>query len=296
LWSSILVEDQYIPFIDDLTDALVAQGIMPELTHKEAGDGQLEFVCKYDAPLKTADSQIIFRQTTHVIARKHNFLVSFMPKVYEGIGSGLHMHASLWKGDKNITGGNFSAENISDKIFSKDAQHFIAGILNHICAFMAVTTPSSNSYRRILPGHWAGAYQCWGVNNKEAAVRVSTNPVGGAPSHFELKTVDASSNPYLAIGSVICAGLDGLRKKTPLPAPVEVDPGEYTPLQLQEKGIATLPKSLSQAIHNFEGDSVLLSGFGPKLAASFLAVRKLEDKHFANSSLDDQRKELLTSY
>jgi len=284
---NIYKEDKYISFVDDLTDALVAQGICPELIHKEAGDGQLEYVLKYEDALKTADNHIIMRETLHVIADKHGMVVSLLPKVAPGIGSGCHMHMSLWKDGKNITTLNGA--------FTKEAEYFVGGILSNCRAMMAFTTPTCNSYRRILPGHWSGAYNIWGIFNKEAIIRVSGDSLGGIGNHWELKLCDGTANPYLAIGAVIVCGIDGLRKNTRLPPPTNVDPSHLSEEERAERNIKLLPTSVKEAIENLKANESLMKALG-ELSKSYIAVKLFEEAHFIKLSLKEEVEQLLTAY
>jgi glutamine synthetase len=159
-----------------------------------------------------------------------------------------------------------------------------------------LTTPTPNSYRRLQPHFWSGAYRCWGMDNREAAVRVPSNPVPPSPTHIELKTVDASANPYLALGCAIAAGLDGVRRKLPLPEPVGTDPGDLPEEVQQAKGIERLPQRLETAIAHLQDDDLLLKALGSDLAKAFLAVRTAEWEFFKDKTLDDEVKLLLERY
>src|SRR5262249_36018838 len=159
---------------------------------------------------------------------------------------------------------------------SQVARAFLAGVLHHLPALMAVTTPSPNSYRRIRPHFWSGAFRCWGLDNREAAVRVPTSPVGPGPTHAALQTVDASANPYLALGAVVAAGLDGVARGLELPEPVAVDPGHIPEAERVQKHIDPLPTNLNESVENLKADEVLLAALGPELARAFLAVRRAE--------------------
>ena len=141
---------------------------------------------------------------------------------------------------------------------------------------MALTTPSTNSYRRIRPHFWSGAFRCWGVDNREAAVRVPTDPAGKGTCHIELKTCDASANPYLALGAVLTAGLDGVRRRLAADEPVNLDPGTLTEEERWQRRFDALPTSLGRALEHLERDTLLLDALGPDLARAFLAVRWAE--------------------
>ncbi len=216
VFASTLGMDLNRKIIDAIADALVAQDMTVERYYPESAPGQHEISIRYAEALQAADNQIVFRETVRAVAIEHGLKASFLPKIFaDKAGNGCHLHVSLWQEGKNITGDG------SGKL-SSTALAFIAGILHHLPALMALTTPSTNSYRRIRPHFWSGAFAAWGYDNREGAVRVPSNPVPPSPTHFELKTSDASANPYLALGAVIFAGLDGIgRNLSP------GDPGRY---------------------------------------------------------------------
>jgi glutamine synthetase len=172
----------------------------------------------------------------------------------------------------------------------------MAGVLEHLPALMALTTPSTNSYRRIRPHFWSGAFRCWGLDNREAALRVPTSPDGAGPSNIELKTADASANPHLALGALIAAGLDGVRRKLPLADPVDVDPGNLTEAERQRRGIDALPASLGEALERFSHDAVLTGALGHALAQAFLAVRWAEWEAMKGMELEHEVRILLQRY
>eukprot|EP01123_Difflugia_compressa_P001893 TRINITY_DN123_c10_g1_i1.p1 TRINITY_DN123_c10_g1~~TRINITY_DN123_c10_g1_i1.p1 ORF type:complete len:451 (+),score=81.06 TRINITY_DN123_c10_g1_i1:173-1525(+) len=283
---NVYAENKLIFFINDLTDALVAQGVMPELSHKEAGDGQIEFVLLYDDPLKAADDNLVVRETIQIIAEKHQVKASLLPKISENMGAGNHIHISLWKDGKNVTG--------APDGFSTEGNHFVAGIFDNLKALMAITTPTMNSFRRLKPGYFAGAYHVWGWNNKEAAIRIP----GGTqiPSHFELKTVDATSNPYLTIGSIIVCGLDGLKNKRTLPKPVSLDPGSLTPEEREKLSIVQLPASLLSVLEHLKTNTALINALGPKLSKAYIAVKTYEAQTLSKLTLEEEVQLLLTTY
>ena len=172
--------------------------------------------------------------------------------------------------------------------FSELGYHFIAGILAHLPALVALTAPSYNSYRRIKPHMWASAFTAWGPDNREGAVRIAS-PFWGqeaASINFELKASDASNNPYLALGAVIAAGLDGLDRKLDPGEPMLVDPGDLSEEELKRRGIHRLPTSLSEALDNLEKDGLLLEALGSLLAKSFLAVKRSEYQAFVDGDVD----------
>ena len=292
VFGSTLAMDLHQQVIDEMAEALVEQGILVEQYYPESGPGQQEISVLYTQALPAADQQIAFRETVRAIALQHNLKASFLPKIFaDKAGSGCHLHLSLWQDGQNLLP-NLEA----DGGLSEVARRFMAGLLHHLPALMALTTPSTNSYRRIRPHYWSGAFRCWGMDNREAALRVPSNPEEPSPTHFELKTVDASANPYLALGAVIAAGLDGVRHCLELGDPVAVDPGYMTESERSNRGIELLPTNLGESIEQLSGDKVLLDALGTELAQAYLAVRKAEWEALKDLELEDEVKLLLERY
>src|SRR5262249_16559884 len=247
VFATTLAMDINRAVIDDISEALVAQKIPVEQYYPESGPGQHEITVRYTNALAAADRQIVFRETVRAVCLRHGLRASFLPKVFaDQPGSGCHLHISLWKDGKNLMPNPHSKAGLSP-----NARAFVAGILQHLIALMAFTTPTNNSFRRIKPRSWAGAFRCWGMDNREAAVRVPSSPDGGAPEQIEFKTLDASANPYLALGVVLAAGLDGIRQNMSPPDPVQVDPAEMSEEDRRNRGVFPLPANLSGALNQF---------------------------------------------
>ncbi len=267
--------------IDEILDALEAAGLTPEMYYPEAGTGQQEISIAPSMGVTAADQQVIFKTIVKGIAAQHKLKASFAAKpILESTGSGCHLHVSLWQHGKN------AFFDPSDPIkLSKLAYHAIAGVLEHLPALCALTVPSVNSYKRLQPGWWAGAYACYGLDNREASVRVASThllpsaDVNGKSTNFELKTCDASANPYIALGGLIAAMLDGIKRKLKPGEPLQTAPAAMSDSERATRGITQLPSNLSQAVANLEQNEVLLRALGG-LAQSFMAVRKAEAAYF----------------
>ncbi|PKL66460.1 MAG: glutamine synthetase [Methanobacteriales archaeon HGW-Methanobacteriales-1] len=283
--------DQRVELIGEIVESLIAQNVHVEQYYPESGPGQHEITVKYDHALQSADNQIVFRETVKATSYKNRLRASFLPSIFPNTaGSGCHIHISLWKNQNNIL------HDSKDKYgLSKISRQFIAGILHHLPALMAITTPIPRSYLRIRPQMWSGAFQVWGFNNREAAIRVIREDNGNI-LHFELKTVDASSNPYLALGAVIAAGMDGIRENIELPEPVQKDPCILTSNERNELGIEPLPDNLGQALDNLEKDEVLLNAMGEKLSKSYLAVKNAEYEYLLKLAPEKELEILLEKY
>jgi glutamine synthetase len=155
---------------------------------------------------------------------------------------------------------------------------FIGGLLEHMPAIMAFTTPSPNSYQRIAPGMWASAYISYGPDNREAAVRI-TSPVAGAEAataNVELKPVDVTANPYLALAAVLAAGMDGMERGLNPGEPITVDPATLSEEERASRGIRPYPASLDEALDALEQDDVLIEALGEPLVRTHLAVARAQ--------------------
>ncbi len=269
------------PFTRSLLSALEAQGLTPEMYYPESGPGQHELPIAPAAGLGAADRQLLFKATVRAVARQHGLKASFAAKPERsGAGSGCHLHLSLWRGDANAFHDADGALGLS-----LVARQAIGGVLAHLPGLCALTVPSVHSYRRLQPGQWSGAYACYGLDNREASVRVTSTHLlpgaGGASTHFELKTCDASANPHLALGGLLAAVLNGLRRDLDPGAPLEVSPGTLSEQERAEAGIVRLPTSLPEALDALAQDEALQEALGPQLARSFTAVRAAEAAYFA---------------
>ena len=263
-------------YVDDLVEALDAQGIGLEQYYSELGHGQHEISTPHRPALQAADEQLLARETIRGVATRHGLVASLAPKPWpENAGNGCHIHFSLW--DTDAQWNRFHDASAPDHL-SADARSFIAGVLAHLPGLCGLTAPSFNSYHRIIPQYWAGAFVCWGHDNREAPVRVPSvfRGMEEASTNAELKAADASSNPYLAVGGLIAAGLDGLERGLEPPEPVEVDPATIPEEERAERGIVRLPATQAEALDALEADEVLTSALGPVLTQSYLAVRRSE--------------------
>lgn len=278
--------------ISEIVWALTEQGMKMQQHYPEAGPGQHEVTIGCDAPLQAADNQVAFRETVRAVAHNEGLQASFLPKIFpDKSGNGCHLHLSLWKDGKNI----FTDEKGKNGI-SKTGACFIGGLLEHLPALMAVTTPTVNSFRRIRPRFWCGAFRCWGIDNREAAVRVLTGPGTGVPDHLEFKTLDAAANPYLALGCVIAAGLDGVERKLPLGDPVQMDPADMPEEDRIAAGVDALPTDLGDSIEMLSRDEVLLEALGDKMATAYLAVKRNEYKYIKDMEMAEEVRLLIDKY
>jgi glutamine synthetase len=263
-------------YLDELVAALESQRIALEQYYSELGHGQHEISTQHAPALRAVDEQVFVRETLRGVAAEFGIVASLAPKPWpENAGNGGHIHFSLWdtSGDRN----RFHDASADDRL-SGEARSFIAGVLEHLPGLCGLTAPSFNSYHRILPQYWAGAFVCWGHDNREAPVRVPSvfRGMEEASTNAELKAADASSNPYLAVGGLITAGLDGIERGLEPPEPVEVDPATIDEGEREQRGILPLPATQQEALDALSADRVLLDALGPVLAQSYLTVRRSE--------------------
>jgi glutamine synthetase len=261
-------------YVDELAASLEAQRIPLEQYYAELGHGQQEISTAHAPALQAADEQLLVRETIRAVATGRGLVASLAPKPWpENAGNGCHIHFSLWEGTSNRFFDPMRADRLSDT-----ARSFIAGVLAHLPGLCALTAPSFNSYHRIIPQYWAGAFRCWGHDNREAPVRAASPFAGAeeASTNAELKASDASCNPYLALGALIAAGLDGLERGLEPPEPVEVDPATLPDDERTARGIDRLPASQGEALDALAADGLLLGALGAELADAYLAVRRSE--------------------
>ena len=221
------------------------------------------------------DEQIFTRETIRAIATAHGLVASLAPKPWpQNAGNGCHIHFSLWEGDAN----RFHDPDGPGSL-SAEARAFIAGLLEHLPGLCGLTAPSFNSYHRIIPHYWAGAFTCWGLDNREAPVRVPSLYAGReeASTNAELKAADASCNPYLAVGGLIAAGPRRDRARPRAARAGAGRPGDAARRpSATAKGIRPLPSSQREALDALAADAVLTGAMGEVLAGSYLAVRRSE--------------------
>ncbi len=263
-------------YIGDLVEALGRQGISVEQYYAELGAGQQELSVTYADALRAADNQVTLRDTARGVAMKQGLIASFAPKPFaDEAGNGCHIHFSAWDrdGERNLF---FDAD---DRFkLSQTGYRFVAGVLHHLPGLVGLTAPSVNSYRRLQPHHWSSAFTCFGPDNREAPVRIASGFWGDEMRtvNLELKPSDSSHNPYLALGGLIAAGLDGIEKEMEPPEPVLVDPGDIEESERKNRGIERLPTNLKEAIDALGRDEVLMEALGEVLSREYLLIKSAD--------------------
>jgi glutamine synthetase len=285
-----------VDVIDEIVAALEAQNIPIDGYYPELGHGQHELPIRHSSPLKAADNQVWFRETVRNVALNNDLLASLAPKPDPNqAGNSAHIHWSIWdlKGKNNLL---YDA-NAPYKL-SELGKHFIAGVLDHLPGLLALTAPSYNSYRRLQPHFWSSAYTSWGPDNREASVRVASGlwDYEANSTNLELKASDPSNNPYLAIGGLIVAGLDGLARASDPGEAILVDPGNYSEEEREARGIHRYPTTQAEALNALEKDQVLMDALGPELSRSYLAVKRSEYEAFAAEDVDFEIKHHINKF
>ncbi|OGS07670.1 MAG: glutamine synthetase [Elusimicrobia bacterium RIFOXYA12_FULL_51_18] len=248
-------------------------GIPVEYSHHEVAPSQHEIDLRYSDALGMADKVIMYKLVVKQVAAKHGVYASFMPKPLNGVnGSGMHVHQSLFKGDRNT----FFDKN-DPAYLSDTAKHYTAGILKHVRQLCAVTNQWVNSYKRLVPGFEAPVYIAWARSNRSALVRVPQLRLGAEKSsRIECRFPDPACNPYLAFSVMLAAGLDGVKNKLPLAKPVEADIYEMDHLERQAHKIETLPGSLLEAIEEAEKSKLLREALGEHVFGKFIENKRIE--------------------
>jgi glutamine synthetase len=267
--------------IQDIIAALTEQGLTVELSHPELGWGQQELSIRHAPALSAADNQITYRQTVRAVAGQHGLIASLAPKPFaDQAGSGAHLHWSIWDTAHTT---NRLADAAAPGGLSTLGRHAVAGVLAHLPGLLGLTTPSVNSFRRLQPHYWSSAYTAWGIENREAAVRVPSRywDDEAGSTNLELKASDASANPYISLGGVMAAALDGIARELDPGDPVDVDPGNLTDREREARGIRRFPETATEALDALERDEVLVQALGAPLATEYLKVRRAEAAAYA---------------
>ncbi|EPS69511.1 hypothetical protein M569_05253 [Genlisea aurea] len=281
--------DSAFSVLSEIVASLHSLNIVVEQLHAEAGHGQFEIALGYADCEAAADKLVFTREVIRAVARKHGLLATFLPKYsLDDIGSGSHVHLSVWRNGRNVFMGDEGSTTRYG--ISRIGEEFMAGVLSHLPAILAFTAPIPNSYDRLQPNTWSGAYQCWGMENREAAIRAASPPgtPHGSVSNFEIKVFDGCANPHLGLAAIIAAGIDGLRRNSTLPEPIDDNPDNV------KDGVRRLPKSLSESVEALERDPVMAEFIGDNLVAAIRAIRKAEVTYYAENK--DARINLIHRY
>jgi len=273
----------------EITENLRNAGVLVEKHHHEVPPGKSELNLAYADALRMADTIYLVKFVVKMTAARRGLFASFMPKPFHGgYGCGLHTHVSLTN-DKKAQ--NLFYDPKGSYGLSKTALNFIAGLLAHAKALAAVTNPSVNSYKRLVPGWEAPVYLSWAKYNRSVLVRVP--PGKEMRTRLEYRPTDGSCNFYLAFAAILAAGVDGIKRRTELPEPVEEDIYRMSEKERAKKGIGVLPGTLGDALNEFSKDKCLQDALGKAFCEKFLELKAKEWKDYNATVHEWERKKYL---
>jgi len=274
----------------DIVLELEKLGFEVEASHHEVAPGQHEIDFKYANAIDACDNIQTFKLVVKTIARKHGLHATFMPKPLFGInGSGMHCNMSLFKDENNA----FFDDKDSMQL-SQTAYHFLAGLLQHARAFTAICNPTVNSYKRLVPGYEAPVYVAWSGRNRSPLIRVPESR--GLSTRLELRSVDPSANPYLALATLLEAGLDGIKQKVQPPKAVNQNIYTMTEEKRHELEIYDLPSTLHNAIKELRKDTVIKNALGEHIYKAFIEAKRIEWAAFRQTVSEWEREQYLELY
>jgi len=254
----------------DISMVLDEMGFEIEASHHEVAPGQHEIDFKYTDALTAADAILTFKLVVKVMAQRHGLHATFMPKPIEGInGSGMHTNLSLFKGEENA----FFDPN--DKLqLSQDAYYFLGGLMKNVAAITALTNPTVNSYKRLVPGYEAPVYVAWSAKNRSPLIRIPA--VRGKATRLELRNPDPSCNPYLALAGILAAGLDGIENKIEPPDPVNANIFEMSEKSRKKNKIGSLPVDLNEAVSMMKNSPLVKDVLGEHVMGKYIEAKTSE--------------------
>ncbi|MBR7552972.1 type I glutamate--ammonia ligase [Allobacillus sp. GCM10007491] len=274
----------------DIVLELEEMGFEIEASHHEVAPGQHEIDFKYSDAIRHCDDIQTFKLVVKTIARKHGLHATFMPKPLFGVnGSGMHANMSLFKEGENV----FFDEQGEEQL-SKTAYHFTAGILKHAVNFTAVTNPTVNSYKRLVPGYEAPCYVAWSTQNRSPLVRVPTSR--GLSTRIEVRSVDPAANPYMAMAVMLAAGLDGIENELNVPTPVDRNIYAMNKKEREENGVLDLPATLYEALQKLMEDEVMKEAMGEHLLSHFVESKEIEWDMFRTQVHPWEREQYLNGF
>ncbi|WKB34805.1 type I glutamate--ammonia ligase [Terrilactibacillus sp. S3-3] len=254
----------------DIVLELEDMGFEIEASHHEVAPGQHEIDFKYAHAVTTCDNIQTFKLVVKTIARQHGLHATFMPKPLFGVnGSGMHANMSLFKGKNNA----FFDESTETGL-SETATQFIAGVIKHARSFTAITNPTVNSFKRLVPGYEAPSYVAWSLRNRSPLIRIPASR--GLSTRIEVRSVDPSTNPYLAMTVMLAAGLDGIKNKLTPPTPIDRNIYVMDQEEREKLGIHDLPATLKEAIEVMNADPIITAALGDHVLSRFNEAKEIE--------------------
>jgi len=255
----------------DMTITLKKMGFDIEASHHEVAPGQHEIDFKYENALTTADNIITFKMVVRIIAQKHGLHATFMAKPKFGInGSGMHTNMSL----ETLEGENAFYDTKDELMLSQEAYYYLGGLIQHAKSFAALTNPTVNSYKRLVPGYEAPVSIAWSASNRSPLIRIPAKR--GKATRIELRNPDPSCNPYLALASVLKAGLDGIKNRTQPPAQITSNIYQMDYSEMKDLKIESLPASLIDAVSELKKSDLMKEALGPHVFEKFIELATSE--------------------
>jgi glutamine synthetase len=259
----------------EIVDKLLELGFDMEADHHEVAEGQHEIDFKYNDGLTQADNVTTVKMITRKVAAQYGLHATFMPKPVFGInGSGMHVNMSL----ASLEGKNLFYDEQGDYQLSKTSLSFVAGVLKNVRGITAVTNPTVNSYKRLVPGYEAPVYVAWSTANRSALIRVPSKR--GNATRVELRSPDPSSNPYLAFAVILQAGIDGIQKQLEAPASTPINIYRLSEEERVQHSIPSLPGSLYEALEEMKTSEVAKKALGEHIYNEFLMAKQREWDEF----------------
>lgn len=274
----------------DMILCLEKMGFEIEASHHEVAPGQHEIDFKHSDALETADNIVTFKFVVRTIAQRHRLHATFMPKPIKGInGSGMHTNQSLFKNGENA----FYDEQ-GDLGLSSTAYYYIGGLMEHAKAICAITNPTVNSYKRLIPGYEAPVYIAWSPKNRSPLIRVPAKR--GLSTRVEMRNPDPSCNPYLAIAVMLKAGLNGIKNKIEPPASIDQNIYDMTGDEIVNNQIDILPRTINEALEELKKDSVIRKSLGEHIFDRFIEAKSLEYKRYEQEVTPWEIEQYLTKF
>jgi glutamine synthetase len=269
---------------------LEEMGFEIEASHHEVAPGQHEIDFKYADAIKAADQIQTFKLVVKTVARQHGLHATFMPKPLFGVsGSGMHCHQSLFIGNRNAFYDESDSLGMSDT-----AKQYMAGVLHHARAFTAVTNPTVNSYKRLVPGYEAPCYVAWSASNRSPMIRIPASR--GLSTRIEVRNPDPAANPYLAMAVMLKAGLDGIKHKMQLPPPTDRNIYVMTEEERVTNGIPSLPENLREALNELIESEVIKNALGEHAFSHFVELKEIEYDMYRTQVHNWEREQYMTLY
>ncbi|MDQ0214672.1 glutamine synthetase [Oikeobacillus pervagus] len=274
----------------DIVLELEEMGFEIEASHHEVAPGQHEIDFKYADAITACDNIQTFKLVVKTIARKHGLHATFMPKPLFGVsGSGMHCNLSLFKDGENV----FFDPN-GELQLSEKAYQFIAGTIKHAVNYTAITNPTVNSYKRLVPGYEAPCYVAWSAQNRSPLVRIPSSR--GLSTRVEVRSVDPAANPYLAMAVLLEAGLDGIKNGLTPSAPVDRNIYVMSKEERVAEGIIDLPATLYEALESLKNDEVIKEALGDHILEHFIEAKEIEWDMFRTQVHPWEREQYMSMY